>query len=211
MSVVMLITSLPLGVVHAGMVTTETVIKQQSAEATASAQSETSRERIRDLLARDDVRDEMIALGIDPAEAEARLNALTDEEVAEIAGRLDELPAGGTVGTILLAIFITFGVAVLVDALGVLDIFPFVCGINCQNQQQLQAAFPEPAAGPAAIQTEPLGFEDRRSAFRRDRDSFSRSSRSQQGFDSNQFYEPQPQAPTRNYYQERFGAQRVVR
>ena len=212
LAAVMFITSLPLGVAQAGMISTQTLIEQQNADVSASARPETSREHIRDILARDDVRAEMIALGITPDEAEARIASLTDQEVAGIAGRLDQLPAGEGVGSILIIIFVIFGVAVLMDALGLLNIFPFVCGPGqCGNVQQVQAFEVEPAAPP--VQAEPgVYYDDRRSSFRRDQFG-SYDGRTQRGFDSNQYYEPQPapQSPSRSYYDERFGTQRYVR
>lgn len=215
MAVVMTMASLPLGAVHAGMISTETIIKQQSADEAASAadrsaEAQSSRDRIHALLARDDVRAEMIGLGIAPAEAEARLAALTDEEVADIAGRLDQLPAGEGIGTILVILFIVFGVAVLLDALGMIDIFPFVCGSGqCGNT--VQAYYPEPAAPPPA--NEPYLYEEQRApAYRRDQfDRYDGRRPPPSGYESNQYYEPQPQAPVRNYYQERYGTQRYVR
>lgn len=202
----MIITSLPIGGAHAGMVSTKTIIEQQAPETTAGERAPAQREQIRDLLAKDDVRAEMIALGIAPVEAEARIAALTDQEVADIAGKLDQLPAGEGFGSILIAIFIVFGIAVMLDALGMMDIFPFVCsGGNCGSQ--VQAYYPEPAAGPAV--QDPYAREERRPAYRRER--YERQS--PRGYDSNQYYEPQaqPQPSSRNYYEERFGAQRYVR
>ena len=206
----MIITSLPIGVAKAGMVTTKTIIEQQTSEVTAGARDAAPRERIRDILARGDVRAEMIALGIAPAEAEARIAALTDQEVADIAGKLDQLPAGEGIGTILIVIFIVFGVAVIVDALGILNIFPFVCGPG-ECGGQVQAFAPEPAAGP--VQEDPFASSERRPAYRSQRsdDRIDRQSTRGGGFDTNQYYEPQPQPRTRNYYEERFGAQRYVR
>ena len=207
MSVVMIFTSLPIGMAHAGMVTTKTIIEQQAPETITGERAAAPRERIRDLFTRDDVRTEMIALGIEPAEAEARIAALTDQEVADIAGKLDQLPAGEGVGSILIIIFIVFGVAVLMDALGILNIFPFVCGPGQCGGGQVQAYYPEPAAGPAV--DDPYAREERRPAYRRER--YDRQS--PRGYDSNQYYEPQtqPQSGTRNYYEERYGAQRYVR
>ena len=51
------------------------------------------------------------ALGIAPENARDRLAALTDAEVAQLAGQLDSLPAGGsvpgiTVGVVLVIIFL---------------------------------------------------------------------------------------------------------
>lgn len=72
-------------------------------------QSEAAIERIRTLLARSDVHAEMIALGVDPAEAAKRVDALTDEELIQLAGHLDDLPAGkGAVTTFaLVALIVT--------------------------------------------------------------------------------------------------------
>ncbi|MGI9486030.1 MAG: PA2779 family protein [Geminicoccaceae bacterium] len=207
MSVVMIFTSLPIGVAHAGMVTTKAIIEQQAPETITGERASAPRERIRDLFTRDDVRTEMIALGIAPAEAEARIAALTDREVADIAGKLDQLPAGEGVGSILIIIFIVFGVAVLLDALGMVNIFPFVCGPGQCADGQVQAYYPEPAASPTV--DDPYAREERRPAFRRER----YDDRSPRGYDSNRYYEPQaqPEPRTRNYYEERFGTQRHVR
>ena len=91
MAAVMIATSLTVDVAQAGMISTRTIIESESLP---HAQSSTSIERIRTLLARDDVRAQMVALGVDPAEAASRVNALTDEELVLLAGRLEQLPAG---------------------------------------------------------------------------------------------------------------------
>ena len=49
----------------------------------------------------------MMALGVDPAEATLRVDALTDEELILLAGRLEDLPAGeGAMTTFVLVAFI---------------------------------------------------------------------------------------------------------
>lgn len=209
MSVVMIITALPLGTVHAGMVSTKTIIEQEKPAAAALSGEQAPRERIRDLLVRDDVRAEMIALGIAPAEAEARIAALTDQEIAEIAGRLDQLPAGEGIGlgTVLVILFIVFGMAVIMDALGMMDIFPFVCSGDQCRAGAAQAYYPEPAAGPTPI----YPYEGDRSTYPRDNFNNPYSQRSPQGYRNNQYYQPQPLPQGRNYYEERFGTQRYVR
>jgi hypothetical protein len=207
MAVVMMLTSLPVGFAHAGMVSTESLINQPD----LSVQGPSARERIRDILARDDVRKQMIALGIDASEAEARLAALTDQEVAEIAGKLDQLPAGEGVGGILVIIFVVFGVLVLMDALGIFDLLPFVCGPGqCVRQQEVQALTVEPAAGPT--QLDPYAYDNQQRSYYRQnyqRDQFGgydgRRERSQRHtFD----YDAAPQQPApavvgRDYQQER--------
>ena len=72
----------------AEMIPTESSIEQPST-------SNTDRQRILDLLDRQEVIDELEKYGISKVEATARINSLTDEEVTEIAGKLDELPEGG--------------------------------------------------------------------------------------------------------------------
>jgi len=72
----------------ADMVPTESILEQPSQDAT-------DRQRILDLLDREEVVDELGKYGISNVEAVARINSLTDEEVIEIAGKLDELPEGG--------------------------------------------------------------------------------------------------------------------
>lgn len=59
----------------------------------APAQSE--RERVKALVARPEVARKLESLGVLPKDAQARVDALTDEEIASLAARIDALPAGG--------------------------------------------------------------------------------------------------------------------
>ena len=56
------------------------------------------RQRILDLLNRQEVVDELEKYGISKVEAAARINSLTDEELTVIVRNLDELPEGGGMG-----------------------------------------------------------------------------------------------------------------
>ena len=60
--------------------------------------------RVEAQLARDDVRQALIQLGVDPGEAKARVSALTDAEIAQLDQELAKLPAGGDAGWVLLVI-----------------------------------------------------------------------------------------------------------
>jgi hypothetical protein len=71
-------------------------------------------------LARDDVRQQFLALGVDPARVDARVAALTDPELRTLAGQMSELPAGGDA---LAIIGIVFLVLLILEAVGVIDIF----------------------------------------------------------------------------------------
>jgi hypothetical protein len=76
---------------------------------------------------RSDVKEELLALGVNPANVEKRIDVMTHEEIAQLNQQIDELPAGGDVLGILLVIFIVF---VITDVIGATDIFPFIHPVN---------------------------------------------------------------------------------
>ena len=54
---------------------------------------------------REDVQQQLTLLGVDPDEAAERVAGLSDEEIQQIVGQLDELPAGeGGLGVVVGAI-----------------------------------------------------------------------------------------------------------
>jgi len=73
-------------------------------------------------LAREEVRSELEAYGVEPAQVEARLAALTDSELRTMAERIQAMPAGGD-GGLLAVIGVVFIVLLILEAVGVLDIF----------------------------------------------------------------------------------------
>lgn len=76
--------------------------------------------RIDTQLARDDVRSALVALGVDPGHATARVGALTDAEIALLDRELAQLPAAGDGGWILLVIVL--GVLIWMFATGKLKL-----------------------------------------------------------------------------------------
>lgn len=81
------------------------------------------RDRVTSFLERAEVQAQMQALGVNPQAAAARVNALSDDEIAGLADRIDQLPAGGSdVLTVLLVVFL---VLLITDLLGLTHIFPF--------------------------------------------------------------------------------------
>ena len=78
-----------------------------------SARVSDARARVHQYLVREDVRAGLRAQGIDPLEAEARVASLTDAEVSRIADRMDELPAGGILGFVILVLVIVLLVVVI--------------------------------------------------------------------------------------------------
>lgn len=71
-------------------------------------------------LAREDVRQQFVALGVDPAQVELRIAALTDAELTRLAGQMADMPAGGDA---LAVIGIVFIVLLILELTGVIDIF----------------------------------------------------------------------------------------
>lgn len=105
--------------VQAGMISSEQVI--------ASQHMQLEREHLRKIFDRHDVREQLQARGLDADAARARVDALTDDEVASISGKLDSLPAGGDIiGTV---VFL-FLVLLVTDILGFTKVFPFTKSIQ---------------------------------------------------------------------------------
>ena len=71
-------------------------------------------------LARDQVRSQFQSLGVDPTQVEARVAALTDAELRTLAGQMQDMPAGAGA---LAIIGIVFLVLLILEAVGVIDIF----------------------------------------------------------------------------------------
>ena len=110
-----------------GMPMTASANMVETDQAVNHALAEQSRVRIMALVERDDVRAQLEAKGVTSEQAQARVNALTDEEAIQVSGKLDQLPAGGDIlGT---AVFI-FIVLLVTDILGFTKIFPFTRSIN---------------------------------------------------------------------------------
>lgn len=109
----------PVGIAKASIISTEQIIE------TASTQEK--RERILAFMARQEVRDKLISLGVEPEEAAARIKTLSNREIKRVAAEIDNLPAGqGSVGVIVGAILIVFLVLLVTDMIGATDVFPFV-------------------------------------------------------------------------------------
>lgn len=90
--------------------------------ALSAEQANADRERISEILAREDVQKQLLAQGVNPADVENRVAALSDQEVRQMAVELEELPAGaGVVG----ALFAVFVILLVTDILGLTNVFPF--------------------------------------------------------------------------------------
>ena len=106
MAILMLMLSVPYQSALAALVDTETVLEM--------SRGQEAREYVKKVLAREDVKSALIAQGVDPLEAMARVDSLTDSEVTQLADQIEQLPAGGD--------FFGFVIAILVIVILVLVI-----------------------------------------------------------------------------------------
>lgn len=67
-------------------------------ETPASPQQQTQRDRVLQLVERPEVAKQLEQMGINAEQAKDRVAAMSNEEVAMVAGKLDSLPAGGALG-----------------------------------------------------------------------------------------------------------------
>jgi len=85
-----------------------------------------ARELIHGLMAREDIQAALVREGIDPGEAQARAESLSDAEAVRLASAIETLPAGGSsLGLIVGAILLVFIVLLITDIMGYTDVFPF--------------------------------------------------------------------------------------
>ncbi len=80
--------AIPVQLAQAGMISTDRIA--------SDAKVQSDRQKIRAFMNRADAQAKLTALGIDPKLAKERVDALTDQEVVQIAGKIDSLPAGAS-------------------------------------------------------------------------------------------------------------------
>jgi len=114
MTLILVMMAVPVPAVTAAMVGTKAVLSDHD--------NGNARDRLRSFLDRQDVQRLLTARGIDPVEAEARIDSLSDAEARRLAGSIDQLPAGGDAGgTALYLAIIAFLVLVILELLGYTD------------------------------------------------------------------------------------------
>ena len=105
--------------VWAAMISTESIIVKD--------QGQSPREYLNSLLAREEIKAALISQGIDPQEAQHRIDNLSDDEIAKLVDKIDQLPAGsGFFEAFLIVVFLVFVILLLTDISGHTDVFPFV-------------------------------------------------------------------------------------
>lgn len=100
---------------HAGIIDVHSAL--------AAAGRTESLSRIERVLGQQQVRERLMAMGVDEATVDARIASLSDAELASFADRLESAPAGGDVVELLGVIFL---VLLVLELVGVIDIFKSV-------------------------------------------------------------------------------------
>jgi hypothetical protein len=119
LAVFVLMISGPFQSAYAAMIGTEAMLD--------TSRGQQARVYLKSLLAREDVQSALIARGLDPQEAAARIDSLSDAEAVNAADRFDQLPAGGGfLEALLIVAFLVFLILLITDIAGYTDVFPFV-------------------------------------------------------------------------------------
>ena len=92
---------------QAGMVSTDQVI--------ASAANQANVDKVHEFLTRTEVTKQFETLGLNATTAQARVDAMTQDEINQIAGKIDTLPAGAmstawawTIGIVVVALIVWY-------------------------------------------------------------------------------------------------------
>ncbi|RZI40939.1 hypothetical protein EGT07_21830 [Herbaspirillum sp. HC18] len=105
--------------VQAAMIGTEQAVAVRTAQQ--------DREKVAAALERPDVAAQLEKMGVAKDEAQARVAALSDAEVASLAGRVDSLPAGGDIIGVVVFVFVLL---LVTDILGLTKVFPFTRSVR---------------------------------------------------------------------------------
>ena len=98
---------------------------------TGQAVGSAARERINGLLERQDLQAKLAAYGVKVSDVQARVAALSDDEVAQLSSQIDNAPAGAdAAGALIGAALLVFLVLLITDILGFTKVFPFTKSIK---------------------------------------------------------------------------------
>jgi len=83
-------------------------------------QNDSARGELASFMAREDVREKLVALGVNPDDAANRIAALNDQEVSQLQNRIHDLPAGSGVLAVLGVVLV---VLIVLELVGVTNVF----------------------------------------------------------------------------------------
>jgi outer membrane protein OmpA-like peptidoglycan-associated protein len=105
--------------VSAAMISTDSIIDVD--------QGQNQRDYLNSILARKEIQAALISQGIDPQEAQDRIDNLSDDEIGKLVHEMDQIPAGGGfLEAFIVIVFLTFLILLITDISGYTDVFPFV-------------------------------------------------------------------------------------
>ena len=103
--------------VSAAMIGTDTLLKTD--------RHQNTRDYLHDLVSREDIQKVLVARGIDPHEAQTRIENLSDAELILISENLADLPAGGDgTGFAVVMFMVIMIIAILVEYFSEVKMFP---------------------------------------------------------------------------------------
>jgi len=94
-----------------------------SDEVMFAEQQQNHQQQLLSLVDSDAVQAKLVALGVDIADARNRIASMTDSEIAAFNSQMQDMPAAGSVAGTILTVLI---VLVVLDLIGVTDIFSFI-------------------------------------------------------------------------------------
>ena len=119
LTIFMLLLALPIQPTLAAMIETETVLDM--------SRGQEARAFFNRIIARQDIQDIFIFQGLDPLEAKARIDSLSDAEAVRLYDQIEQLPAGASdFGIVLGTIAVIFIVLIVTDILGYTHVFSFI-------------------------------------------------------------------------------------
>ena len=117
MALILLLVSTSYQSASAAMIGTEKLVQAEIPQ--------DKRDYLHRLMAREEVKNALIARGIDPLEAQQRIQTLTDSEVQLIADKIDDLAAGGGVEIFsLIVIAVIIATVLIFKFTNITDVFP---------------------------------------------------------------------------------------
>lgn len=105
---------LSLGQASAGVYTSEQAISSQ--------QFQYNKQQVMSMVDTADVQQKLTTLGVSPADAKLRIASMTNQELMAFNQQMNEMPAGGIIGTIVTVLV----VVVVLDLMGITDVYPFI-------------------------------------------------------------------------------------
>lgn len=119
LSAILLWSGLLVSGANAAVVSTSDILHEQ--------QQFDSKQAVKSFVDRADVKQQLVELGVSPADVDARIDSMTSAELAELNANLQDAPAGAGLVGVALTVFIVF---VITDVIGATDIFPFIRPVN---------------------------------------------------------------------------------